>query len=117
MADDDELFGQAHVDAYRASGGDRGYDWRGTHVLLLTSTGRKSGEPRTTPLIHVTDGDGRWVVIASKGGAPEHPAWFENLDADPDATIQVKADVIPVRMSVVDGPERDRLWAGREVLV
>ncbi len=110
MADDDDLFGQAHVDAYRATGGERGYDWRGTHILLLTTTGRKSGQQRTTPLIHVADGDGRWVVIASKGGAPEDPAWFDNLEADPDATIQVKADVIPVRMSVAEGPERDRLW-------
>ncbi|HEX3873528.1 MAG TPA: nitroreductase family deazaflavin-dependent oxidoreductase [Solirubrobacteraceae bacterium] len=111
MADeDDNLFGQAHVDAYRASGGEHGYDWRGTQILLLTTTGRKSGEPRTTPLIHVTDGERRWVVIASKGGAPEHPGWFANLEAEPDATIQVKADEIPVRMSVVEGPDRDRLW-------
>jgi deazaflavin-dependent oxidoreductase (nitroreductase family) len=58
----------------------------------------------------VADGDGRWVVIASKGGAPDHPSWFENLEADPNATIQVKADVIPVGMSVVEGPERERLW-------
>lgn len=58
----------------------------------------------------MTDGECRWVVIASKGGAPEHPGWFENLEADPDATIQVKADVIPVRMSVAEGGERERLW-------
>jgi deazaflavin-dependent oxidoreductase (nitroreductase family) len=107
---DDNLFGQAHVEAYQASDGERGYEWRGTHILLLTTTGRKSGQPRTTPLIHVTDGDGRWVVIASKGGAPEHPGWFENLEADPEATIQVKSDVVPVAMSVAEGPERDRLW-------
>ncbi len=110
MPGDDDLFGQAHVEAYRASDGARGYEWRGTHILLLTTTGRKSGEQRTTPLIHVADGERRWVVIASKGGAPEHPAWFANLEADPNATIQVKADVIPVRMSVVEGPERERLW-------
>jgi deazaflavin-dependent oxidoreductase (nitroreductase family) len=109
-SDDDKLFGQAHVEAYRATGGERGYAWRGTHILLLTTTGRKSGEPRTTPLIHVADGDRRWVVIASKGGAPENPSWFENLVADPDATIQVQAEEIPVRMSVVEGPDRDRLW-------
>jgi deazaflavin-dependent oxidoreductase (nitroreductase family) len=108
--DDDNLFGQAHVDAYRATGGERGYDWRGTHILLLTTVGRKSGEPRTTPLIHVTDGDRRWVVIASKGGAPEHPGWYENLAADPEATIQVKDELIDVRMSVAAGADRGRLW-------
>ena len=58
--------------------------------------GRKSGEPRTTPLIHRTDGE-RWVIVASKGGTPENPAWYENLLANPDATIQVKGEQIPVR--------------------
>ncbi len=110
MADsDDELFGAEHVRAYRESGGRRGYRWRGTTVLLLTTTGRRSGEKRTTPLIHVTDGD-RWVVIASKGGAPEHPAWFKNLAADPEIEIQVRDEVIPVTAEVVEGEERERLW-------
>jgi deazaflavin-dependent oxidoreductase (nitroreductase family) len=79
-------------------------------VLLLTTTGRVSGQERTTPLIHREDGD-RWVVIASKGGAPDDPRWFKNLEAEPEATIQVKAERIPVRASVAQGPERERLWA------
>ncbi len=107
---DDDLFGAEHVQAYRESGGERGYRWRGTTILLLTTEGRRSGEPRTTPLIHRTDGD-RWVVVASKGGAPEHPGWYENLIANRDATIQVKDEVIPVRASDAEGSERDRLWA------
>jgi len=106
---DDNLFGEEHVRVYRDTGGERGYHWRGTTILLLTTRGRSSGEPRTTPLIHRTDGD-RFVVVASKGGAPDHPGWFKNLEADPDATIQVLGEEIPVRASVAEGEERERLW-------
>lgn len=110
MADsDDDLFGAEHVRAYRESGGEHGYHWRGTTVLLLTTVGRKSGERRTTPLIHITDG-GRWVVIASKGGTPDDPAWFKNLSANPEIEIQVEDEVIPVAAEVVEGDERERLW-------
>ena len=91
---DDDLFGAEHVRVYRETAGQRGYDWRGTNILLLTTTGRKSGEPRTTPLIQRADGD-RWVVVASKGGAPAHPSWYENLQADPDATIEVRDETVP----------------------
>jgi deazaflavin-dependent oxidoreductase (nitroreductase family) len=111
MADsDDELFGPEHVRVYRETSGERGYHWRGTTILLLTTTGRSSGELRTTPLIHRTDGD-RWVVVASKGGAPENPSWFENLIADPDATIEVLANTLPVRATTAEGEERARLWS------
>jgi deazaflavin-dependent oxidoreductase (nitroreductase family) len=106
---DDNLFGAEHVRVYRETDGARGYDWRGTTILLLTTKGRVSGEERTTPLIHRTDGD-RWIVIASKGGAPDDPAWYKNMQADPHATIQVKGDVIPVVMSTAEGEERERLW-------
>jgi deazaflavin-dependent oxidoreductase (nitroreductase family) len=109
MPDDDELFGSAHVDAYRESDGEHGYHWRGTTILLLSTTGHSSGEERTTPLIHRED-DGRWVVVASKGGAPEHPSWYRNIEADPEVTIQVKGDVIPARASTASGEERARLW-------
>lgn len=110
MADsDDDLFGAEHVRVYRETNGARGYHWRGTQILLLTTTGRTSGEPRTTPLIHRTDGD-RWIVVASKGGAPEHPGWYQNLEADPAATIQVEAQEIPVVATTASGDERERLW-------
>ncbi len=72
--------------------------------------GRSSGEPRTTPLIHRTDGD-RWIVVASKGGAPAHPSWYENLQANPEATIEVRDETVPVRASTAEGEERARLWS------
>jgi deazaflavin-dependent oxidoreductase (nitroreductase family) len=107
---DDELFGAEHVRVYRETAGGRGYHWRGTTILLLSTTGRSSGELRTTPLIHRTDGD-RWVVVASKGGAPENPAWYENLRADPHATIEVRGEETLVLASTAAGEERARLWA------
>jgi deazaflavin-dependent oxidoreductase (nitroreductase family) len=109
MASDDDLFGQEHVRVYRETGGERGYNWRGTNILLLTTTGRSSGEERTTPLIHRVDGD-RWVVVASRGGAPEHPGWYQNLETHPEATLQVKDERIPVQASTASGQERERLW-------
>ena len=107
---DDDLFGEEHVRVYRETGGERGYDWRGTTILLLSTQGRSSGQPRTTPLIHRTD-DGRWIVVASKGGSPENPGWYENLRANPEATIQVRGEEIPVRASTAEGEERSRLWS------
>ncbi len=107
---EDDLFGEEHVRVYRETAGERGYHWRGTTILLLTTTGRTSGEPRTTPLIHRTDGD-RWIVVASKGGWPENPSWFENLVANPDATIEVKGEAVPVRATTATGEERSRLWS------
>jgi deazaflavin-dependent oxidoreductase (nitroreductase family) len=107
---DDDLFGEEHVRIYRETGGKRGYHWRGATILLLTTEGRVSGEPRTTPLIHRVDGD-RWVVVASKGGAPENPGWFENLKANPEATIQVKGEEVLVRATTAEGEERSRLWS------
>jgi deazaflavin-dependent oxidoreductase (nitroreductase family) len=110
MADsEDELFGAEHVRVYRETDGARGYRWRGTTILLLTTRGRRTGELRTTPLIHRTDGE-NWIVVASKGGAPENPAWFENLSAEPRAEIQVLGEEISVLATVAEGAERARLW-------
>jgi deazaflavin-dependent oxidoreductase (nitroreductase family) len=106
---DDDLFLDEHVRVYRETEGRRGYHWRGTTILLLTTLGRRSGEQRTTPLIHRVDGD-RYVVVASKGGAPENPAWFENLMAEPAVTVQVLDEVFAARASVAEGSERERLW-------
>lgn len=109
-AADDQLYGAEHVRVYRETGGERGYHWRGATVLLLTTEGRNSGKRRTTPLIHRTDGE-RWVVVASNGGAQEHPDWYQNLSANPQATIQVMAETADVRPRTAEGEERARLWA------
>jgi deazaflavin-dependent oxidoreductase (nitroreductase family) len=106
----DDLFGAEHVRVYRATNGEKGYQWRGTTILLLTTTGRASGQERTTPLIHRTDGNDCWVVVASKGGAPDHPDWYKNLEANPEVSIQVKGERIPVRARTAQGDERQRLW-------
>jgi deazaflavin-dependent oxidoreductase (nitroreductase family) len=104
------LFGQEHVERYRATDGEDGHDWQeGTSILLLTTTGRKSGEPRTTPLIYGRDGD-NYLVVASKGGADEPPAWYVNLQADPEAEIQVKADRMKVRARDATPDEKPELW-------
>jgi deazaflavin-dependent oxidoreductase (nitroreductase family) len=111
MPSDDDLFGQEHVRVYRQTDGERGYRWRGTTILLLTTIGRHSGKERTTPLIHRVD-DGRWVIVASKGGAPDDPAWYKNILADPEGvTIQDRAEVVPVRARTASGEERERLWS------
>jgi deazaflavin-dependent oxidoreductase (nitroreductase family) len=106
---DDGLFGAEHVRVYRETGGARGYHWRGGTILLLNTTGRSSGASRTAALLYRADGD-RFVVVASKGGAPEAPAWYANMQANAEAEVQVKAETIPVRMTVAEGEERERLW-------
>ena len=84
MSEAETLYGEEHVRRYRETGGEVGHQWkRGSKILLLTTKGRKSGEPRTKPLIYEADGD-RYVIVASKGGAPEHPDWYENLRGRPE---------------------------------
>ena len=103
------LFGQEHVERYRATDGEEGHDWQGTQTLLLTTTGRKSGEQRTTPLIYGRSGDD-YLIVASKGGADEPPAWYLNLRADPSAEIQVKADRFPVSARDAGPDEKPEMW-------
>jgi deazaflavin-dependent oxidoreductase (nitroreductase family) len=110
MRQRDDLYGQAHIDSYRATGGEEGFLWkRGTHILLLTTRGRRSGEARTHALIFRQEGD-HYVIVASKGGHPQHPAWYLNLQAEPEATVQVLGDVFRVRARDAEGEEYDRLW-------
>jgi deazaflavin-dependent oxidoreductase (nitroreductase family) len=103
------LFGKEHVDRYRETDGEEGHEWRGTVTLLLTTNGRRSGEQRTTPLIYQPDGD-RYVVVASQGGAVQHPGWYFNLSADPNVEVQVKGDRFNATASTAEGEERERLW-------
>jgi proline iminopeptidase len=110
MSEAENLFGEEHVRRYRETGGEVGHIWKeGSTILLLTTTGRTSGEPRTTPLIYAQDGDA-YVIVASKGGAPEHPGWYENLQKTPQVELQVRDEVFPARARTAEGEERERLW-------
>src|SRR3981189_3241169 len=89
MSETKALYGEEHVQRYRETGGEVGHIWKeGSTVLLLTTKGRKTGKDRTTPLIYARDGD-RYVIVASKGGAPEHPGWYRNLQQTPEVELQV----------------------------
>lgn len=99
-----------HQWLYEATDGRIGASLGGRPMLLLRTVGRRTGAPRTAALLYVRDGDA-YAVIASKGGAPQHPAWFHNLSAKPDVEIQVGRTRIPVRARVAEGDERARLWA------
>ncbi len=106
----ESLFGDEHVRRYRETGGAVGHIWKeGSTILLLTTTGRTSGEPRTTPLIYAQDGD-RYVIVASKGGAPEHPGWYRNLAQNRSVELQIEDEVFPARARTATGEERERLW-------
>lgn len=104
------LFGAEHVKRYQETGGAEGHEWQGTTTLLLTTTGRRSGEKRTTPLIYREAGDGRYAIVASKGGADEPPAWFLNLEAAPEVEVQVRDDVFAARARVASPDEKQQLW-------
>jgi deazaflavin-dependent oxidoreductase (nitroreductase family) len=110
MSEAEELFGEEHVRRYRETDGAVGHIWRrGSKILLLTTTGRSSGEPRTVPLIYEQAGED-YVVVASKGGAPEHPGWYLNLAKEPHVELQVKGRVFGARARTATGDERERLW-------
>jgi proline iminopeptidase len=110
MGEAETLFGEEHVRRYRETGGEVGHNWReGSTVLLLTTTGRTTGEKRTTPLIYAKDGD-HYIIVASKGGAPDDPGWYKNIQKTPEVELQVMADHFPARARMAKGPERERLW-------
>ena len=98
-----------HIDDYVATDGRKGHRWKGTDTLLLTTRGRKTRKLRRSALIYGKVGDD-FVVVASKGGAPAHPAWYLNLSDEPEVLLQVGPEVFPGRARTVTGPERDRLW-------
>ena len=98
-----------HVWLYRSSGGKRGSSMGGNEVLLLTTTGRKTGEARTVPVMSFKDGSDR-IVVASKGGSPAHPAWFLNLERNPDVTVQAGGEEYKARAVITPPEERDRLY-------
>jgi deazaflavin-dependent oxidoreductase (nitroreductase family) len=104
------LFGAEHVRRYRETGGEVGHDWHGVQTLILTTTGRKSGEPRDSALIYGRNGDDL-LVVASKGGSDSQPAWYLNLQATPEAEVQVRDERFKVRARDASDAERPELWA------
>ena len=99
-----------HIQRYVATGGADGHEWRpGVPTLLLTTRGRRSGQLRRTALIYGRAGDA-YVVVASQGGAPKHPAWYLNLEADPQVHVQVGAEELDARARTATGEERAGLW-------
>lgn len=105
------LFGHEHVQRYLETGGGEGHDWEGTTVLILTTTGRKSGEQRSTPLIYQPRGDD-YLVVASKGGADEPPSWYVNLEEQPEVTVQVKDDRFAAVARTATPDEKPGMWSG-----
>ncbi|MEO7125100.1 MAG: nitroreductase family deazaflavin-dependent oxidoreductase [Nakamurella sp.] len=98
-----------HIHKYVESDGHEGHLWNGVATLLLTTTGRKSGTLHRTALIYGRDAD-RYLIMASKGGAPKHPLWYLNLVANPEVELQVGDEKFAAHASVAAGAERDRLW-------
>ncbi|WAL67080.1 nitroreductase family deazaflavin-dependent oxidoreductase [Amycolatopsis cynarae] len=104
------LFGDEHVRRYEETNGEVGHDWeKGAPILILTTTGRKTGQERKFALIY-QEHEGSYVVVASKGGAPQHPGWYLNLLAHPEVKVQVKADRFAARARTATDAEREVLF-------
>lgn len=104
------LFGDEHVRRYQETDGEVGHEWHdGVFTLLLTTTGRRSGQARTTPLIY-GEHDGEYVVVASKGGADDHPDWYRNLVDHPEVELQIGADVFAAAARTATADEKAEIW-------
>lgn len=104
-----EDFNRAIIEEFRTHGGAVGGPFEGKPVLLLTTTGARSGQQRTTPVVYLPEGD-RMVIFASKAGAPENPGWYHNLVANPSVTVEVGSEKVEAEAVVLEGEERDRLF-------
>ena len=107
---DYSLLNESHVAAYRETNGERGGVWNGATSVLVTYTGRKSGEKRTIAIIGKQVGE-NFIIIASKGGSPTHPLWYLNIQANPNVEIQFMADRWEGVARTAESPEREALWA------
>lgn len=103
------LLGEAHVRAYIETNGETGYIWNGAPILLLTTTGRTSGEPRTIPIIFSKYNDS-YIIMGSRGGSPTHPKWYLNILSNPHVHLQVKAEKFPATARTATSPERELIW-------
>lgn len=104
------------IEEFRTNGGEVGGPFEGASMLILHSTGARTGQERITPLVYQADGE-RIAVFASKGGAPEHPAWYHNLLAKPDVAVELGTETVPMRARVAEGDERERLWTRQKQLM
>src|SRR5215213_4867430 len=102
-------FNRQLIEEFRANGGKVSGMFAGAPLLLLTTTGARTGQPRVAPLAYTTD-NGRVVVIASKGGSPTHPDWLHNLRANPEVTVELGTETYPARATIAKGAERQRLF-------
>lgn len=98
------------IEEFRANAGKVSGVWEGKSLLLLTTTGARSGQRHTNPLVYLSDGD-RLLIFASKGGAPSHPDWYHNLLAHPEVTVEIGPETYEATATVLTGEERDRLFA------
>ena len=103
-------YNQQIVDEFRANGGKVGGPFAGGTLLLLTTTGAKTGRKTTSPVATTVDGD-RFLVYASAAGSDRNPAWYHNLVANPDVTVEFGTETFPAHATIITGPERDRLFA------
>ncbi|WP_327089472.1 nitroreductase family deazaflavin-dependent oxidoreductase [Nonomuraea sp. NBC_01738] len=104
-------FNKQVIEEFRANGGKVGGYFEGSPLVLLTTTGAKSGNQVTSPVMYLNDGDDRVIVIASNAGADKHPAWYHNLVATPVATAEIGTDTYTAKAEFVEGPDRDALYA------
>ncbi len=116
MADEMNDFNTKVIEEFRANAGVVGPPFEGAPMVLVHHTGAKSGTERVTPLVYQPVGDD-WAIFGSKAGAPDHPAWFHNLVANPETQIEVGADTIPVTATVLEGALRDEIWAKQKELM
>ena len=107
--DDVNEWNKQIIEEFRANAGKVGGPFEGMPLLILHSTGRKSGKERLNPLVFQPI-DGSWAIFASKAGAPSNPDWYHNVTADPDVSIEVGTETVAVRARVADGDERARIW-------
>jgi deazaflavin-dependent oxidoreductase (nitroreductase family) len=113
---DMKSFNAGIIEEFRANGGKVSGMFEGAPMLLLTTTGAKSGKPYTTPVVHTADGD-RIVIIASKAGADTHPDWYHNIVANPEVTVELGTETFPATASVAKGEERQRLYDAQAELM
>ena len=116
MANPMAEFNKKVIDEFRSNGGKVGGQFAGAPMIIITHTGAKSGKTYTSPLVYSKDGD-RFVIVASKAGAPNNPSWYHNLIAHPEVTVEIGTEKFKARVTEAKGAERDRLFAAQAKLM